>query len=373
MATIYDLIEVTGIRENTTYSVANGNLLGVVENVTSPELDDGEFDERDDIFIGGVRYRIDLIQEPESSGRFTDGNGVDYPFDPKSESNLDVVFLTVSNGADVRYFIVPNDKYGDINVRSIRTGQIEDVAGNDAAIISTLNNNVNVVCFLRGTLIETENGWWAPVQDLRPGDRVMTADHGLRQIMWIGAKSIAARILARTARLRPIHVSAGALGAQIPHSGLYLSPQHRVLVRSKTAARMFGTQEVLVAIKNLTPLAGIDATDDGRSVEYYHLLLENHEIVFANGAPCESLLLGKEALKSLDHDTRQEIICLFPQLVERRVQQEPCRPLAEGRKGRKLVDRLKKNGRCVVAPDVRCGPAIPPHHANAARGAERLH
>ncbi|MEX1234148.1 MAG: hypothetical protein WEB56_04085, partial [Roseovarius sp.] len=70
MATIYDLIEVTGIRENTTYSVANGNLLGVVDNVTSPELGDGEFDERDDIFIGGVRYRIDLIQEPESSGRF---------------------------------------------------------------------------------------------------------------------------------------------------------------------------------------------------------------------------------------------------------------------------------------------------------------
>ena len=61
MATIYDLFEVTSISANTTYSEAAGNLLGVVDSVSSSDLNDGEFDEGDDILIGGVFYNIDQI------------------------------------------------------------------------------------------------------------------------------------------------------------------------------------------------------------------------------------------------------------------------------------------------------------------------
>ena len=53
-----DLSEVIDIRENTTYSQAAGSLLGVVDNVSSAALDDGEFDEGDNILIDGVSYNI---------------------------------------------------------------------------------------------------------------------------------------------------------------------------------------------------------------------------------------------------------------------------------------------------------------------------
>lgn len=158
MATIYDLIEVTNISPDTTYSLANGNLLGVVDGMTSPQLDDGEFDIGDIVTIGGVNYTIDRIQEPLNSGRFTEGDGTDNSFNPGSETNLDAVFLTISNGTETRYFIIPNDRYGDMNVEQIRTGSLEDVGGKDSAIISTTDNNVNVVCFVDGTMIETERG-----------------------------------------------------------------------------------------------------------------------------------------------------------------------------------------------------------------------
>ena len=103
MATVYDLFEVTGISENTTYSLALGNLLGVVNSASATDLDDGEFDIGDDFVIDGTTYTIDRIQEPSNSGRFTEGDGTLNSFNPQGESNLDAVFLTVSNGGDTRY------------------------------------------------------------------------------------------------------------------------------------------------------------------------------------------------------------------------------------------------------------------------------
>jgi hypothetical protein len=94
MATLHDFIEVTSISANTTYSVANGNLLGVVDTVSGTSLDDGEFDIGDWIQIEGVTYRIDATRKPSSTGTFTLGDGTTRTFTQGSESHLDVVFLT---------------------------------------------------------------------------------------------------------------------------------------------------------------------------------------------------------------------------------------------------------------------------------------
>ena len=124
MATIHDLIEVTSISANTTYSTADGTILGVVDGASGTDLDDGEFDTGDLITIGGTTYTIDLIQEPSSSGSFLRGDGSTSAFGPQHESTLDVVFLTVSSGGTTRYFILPNDSYGDLNVQSVTTGGV---------------------------------------------------------------------------------------------------------------------------------------------------------------------------------------------------------------------------------------------------------
>lgn len=220
MATIHDLIEVTSISEHTTYSIDNGNLLGVVDNMVSPDLDDGEFDRGDTVFIGGVAYRIDVIQKPDSSGRFTLDDGTERSFDPASESNLDVVFLTVSNGSDVRYFIIPNDSYGDMALTSIRTGELRNAAGNDAAIISTVDNNIEIMCFAAGTLITVAGHRQVPVEALIEGDLGLTvgltADRGLRPVLWIGRRALSRAMLHRHPHLRAIRIAPDALGPSLP-------------------------------------------------------------------------------------------------------------------------------------------------------------
>ncbi len=347
MATIHDLLELTSVSPNATYSNANGGLVGVVDNVTSSELDDGEFDEGDIIFIGGVGYSIDHIQEPSSNGSLLLGDGSTRTFGPGAESNLQVIFLTVSNGGDVRHFIIPNDSFGDLNIQGVSTGNLTDVGGNDAAVISTTNNQIEVVCFASGTLIETGGGRQVEVERLRVGDCVMTADHGLKQIRWIGRQLIAADVLAVENRLRPIRIRKDALGDGTPTRDLRVSPQHRILVRSRIAERMFGQPEVLIAAKHLTALPGIDVMDDGADVEYHHILLDAHEVVMANGAASESFFLGPQAMKTVSEQDRGIIRSLW----STKASLDPCRPLVTGKQARTLVTRHAKNRKpVVVAP-----------------------
>lgn len=344
MATIYDLIEVTNISPDTTYSALQGNYLGVVDAMVGTSLDDGEFDQGDVVTIGGVDYTIDLIQKPSSSGRFTLTDGTNLSFNPQSETNLDAVFLTLSDGVNTRYFIVPNDRYGDMAISEIRKGSLIDVAGNDAAIISTTDNSVSVICFVNGTQIECTDGSRVPVEKLRIGDVVTTLDRGPQPITWIGSRSIGSAQLLGQPHLRPVKIAKDALGESTPQKDLYLSQQHRVLVRSRIAERMFGTNEVLVAAKKLVGLEGITVSAAFTPLSYHHIMFEHHEVIVANGALCESLYPGPEALKTLRsiarspelpiaHDT--ETTSRFP----------VARPLATGPKARQLTWRHRKNRR----------------------------
>jgi len=351
MTTIYDLIEVTDISANTTYSIDNGNLLGVVDGMSGSSLDDGEFDWNDDVVIDGATYNIDEIQKSTTAGTFTEGDGTTHTFFSSGELNPDAVFLVVSEISDpsnVRYFIIPNDKYGDMNVETIETGGVGNVLFGDIKIISTEDNVVNAVCFARGTLIEGANNRQVPVEDLQQGDWVMTADHGMNQIKWIGVSKIGAQTLAQHPKLRPIRIKKGALGCSTPAQDLYVSPQHRILVRSKIAQRMFDEPEVLVAAKHLIELEGIDIVGDTKDVEYYHILLDVHEILIANGAACESLYLGAQALKSVDRESKRRISQVFPEISESGDDFLSSRPLVPGRHGRKLVARHKKNNQWLI-------------------------
>lgn len=343
MSTIFDLFEVTSIAANTTYSTANGNLLGFVDGLSGTSLSDGEFDVGDMVQIGGVSYRIDFIREPDSNGSFLLGDGTTRTFSPGSEANLSAVFLTMSRQGEIRHFVIPNDSYGNLNVQSITIGAITDVGGSDAAIISTFNNDINIVCFTGGTLIEGEGGALVPVAALTKGDLVMTADHGPRPIRWIGQRRITACDLARQPELRPVRIEAGALGIHVPRRTISLSPQHRVLVRSRIAARMFAEREVLVAATHLVGATGVSRDDTAQEVVYFHILLDRHEILFANGLACESLFIGEQALRAMPPEAKAEIMAIFPDLCRDGADMRPSRLLVQGRQGRRLADRHGRN------------------------------
>ena len=163
-------------------------------------------------------------------------------------------------------------------------------------------NLTTTPCFVAGTLIETVKGP-VPVEALEVGMKVRTRDHGGQIIRWIGRSS---RIAAGADA--PVRIAAGALG---DHAEIEVSPAHRVLLNSSTAAMLFGQAEVLVPAHQLVNDSTIRRRADGRAVVYYHLLFDRHEIIRGNGLESESYHPGAESLEGLDAETRAEFFALM--------------------------------------------------------------
>lgn len=195
-----------------------------------------------------------------------------------------------------------------------------------------------VICFLRGTRIRTVAAE-VPIQSLRAGDLVETGDHGPQPVRWTGSRRLGRPLLDSAPHLRPVRIRSGALGPGHPDTDLVVSPQHRVLVRSKIALRMFGTDEVLVAARQLLDLDGIGVADDLAEVEYHHLLFDRHEIIFANGAACESLFTGPMAFRSVGARALEEIFMIFPDLRHGLEPPSIARQQVTGRRARRMVER----------------------------------
>lgn len=205
-------------------------------------------------------------------------------------------------------------------------------------------------CFTADTLIETDRGLLRAL-DLRAGDLVLTLDHGYQPVRWSCSRSLDGLQLALSPHLRPIRIRAGALGNESPARDLIVSPQHRVLVRSKIAQRMFGADEVLVAAKQLLAHDGVEIADDLTGVVYVHFLCERHELIYSEDALTESLYPGQEALKSIGPAALDELYELFPQLqgLSEGLEFEPARPLLKGREARSMTERHVKNAKPLVS------------------------
>jgi hypothetical protein len=162
-----------------------------------------------------------------------------------------------------------------------------------------------VVCFAASTMIDTAEGEVA-IENLQVGDLVRTADHDYQPIRWIGSSKVAA-----TGSVAPILIKAGALGNT---RDLKVSPQHRMLLGGWQAEMLFGDDEVLVAAKHLVNDSTILRVEGGE-VEYFHMLFNTHEIVFAEGAPSESFHPGEIGWGALAEEARAEILALFPELA----------------------------------------------------------
>ncbi|TKW64883.1 MAG: Hint domain-containing protein, partial [Paracoccus denitrificans] len=174
-------------------------------------------------------------------------------------------------------------------------------------------------------------------------------DGGPQAIRWIGTRHLDAATLADNPKLRPVRIRAGALGEGLPQADLIVSPQHRMLVRSRIALKMFGAMEVLVAARQLCQIEGIDVADDLDSVTYVHFLFDAHQIVWANGAESESLFSGVEALRSVGPAAVAEIFAIFPELRDRTELPPSARELVSGRLGRNLVVRHCQNRKPLIA------------------------
>lgn len=224
-------------------------------------------------------------------------------------------------------------------------GQTITVSAEITSIVGTSGTGTDsaaIVCFVKGTLITTADGQ-TPVEDLKVGDLVQTLDRGLQTLRWIGRRNIDANELAENKNMRPIRIHKNVISAEEGAGDLVVSPQHRIMIASKVAQRMFGDKEVLVAAKQLLAIDGVDVAEDFEDVTYFHILFDQHEIIYANEIPAESLYLGQEAQKSLSDEGREEIYTLFPEVASRTFMAASCRPIIQNKLARQLALRHAKN------------------------------
>jgi hypothetical protein len=157
----------------------------------------------------------------------------------------------------------------------------------------------SVICFTPETWIATPQGP-TRIADLAEDDRVLTKDDGPQPIRWIGHRRMSGARLFTMPELRPVRIKAGAIGLDVPDEDLVVSPQHRMLVKGPMAKALFNTSEVLVAAKDLINDRSIMVDRRLPEVTYVHLLLDRHQIVFANGLETESFHPGATCLSAID-------------------------------------------------------------------------
>ena len=178
-------------------------------------------------------------------------------------------------------------------------------------------------CFAAGTLIEAEGGP-RPVETLRAGDLVLTADHGLQPVRWAGQRAVTGRD-----QMAPILIRAGALGN---YRDMRVSPQHRMLVADWRAEMYFARTQVLVAAKHLVNGTTIRPAPCDR-ITYVHLAFDRHEVIFAEGCPTESLHLAAESLAALGPAALAELRAIFPELAQDAPRPQTARTCLRGWEG----------------------------------------
>lgn len=151
--------------------------------------------------------------------------------------------------------------------------------GTNSVLVFDYNSNVDtVVCFLEGTRIMTARGE-VPVEQLRAGELLVAPGGGtpLRALHWVGHTRVDIAHHRAPAKVAPVLVSAGALGAGIPHRDLRVSPDHAFLLQGR-----------LVPARLLVNGTSIVQELWHRAVTYWHVEYEVHGLVVAEGAVAES-------------------------------------------------------------------------------------
>lgn len=174
----------------------------------------------------------------------------------------------------------------------------------DGSIVTFSEIETVIICFTAGTKIATPQGA-RKIEDLRPGDMVVTRDNGLQPVRWSGCRTVPA-----LGALAPIRFSAGVLGNDVD---LFVSPQHRMLIQGAQASLMFGESEVLASAKHLVNGTTVRHAPGG-DVTYVHVLFDQHEVIYAEGAASESFFPGDTGLDSVEDAAREELFTLFPEL-----------------------------------------------------------
>ncbi|MGC8531319.1 MAG: Hint domain-containing protein [Acidiphilium sp.] len=186
--------------------------------------------------------------------------------------------LNIDNGASVAASL------------TLATGSFTSAAFNVTTDASG-GEAINVTCFCPGTNIATPDGPVA-VEQLAIGDPIITRSGATRPIKWIGRRTYAARFATGNLRLAPVCVRAGALSDARPQRDLWISPQHALFIN--------GALIPVALLINGSTILQPEITGD---ITYYHIELDNHDVLLAEGAPAETYVNDDNRLMFHNADT----------------------------------------------------------------------
>ena len=159
------------------------------------------------------------------------------------------------------------------------------------------NSSSNPICFALGTQIKTAQGP-ALVESLKHDATVIDFNGKNANVKWIGYQRRTPEF-AQFDDYLPVKICAGALEENVPVRDLYLSPDHAVLVDGHLIHA-----QALVNGRTI-----IKMTEWEGDIEYYHIETENHEIIFAEGVPCETFI---DNVSREQFDNYAEYQALYP-------------------------------------------------------------
>jgi Hint domain len=207
-------------------------------------------------------------------GDFVDLQAVDNTFyGVFSASNAD-------NGVDAQFLADTSFQRSYTGVPGMASFQLMDGSGNSvtASIDPYFFVVSDVPCFVRGTRVATETGEVA-VEDLAIGERVIAQSGSARPIKWLGRRAYDGRFVAQNRNVLPICIAAGALAGGVPARDLLVSPEH--------ALWLDGVLVPARLLVNGVTVAGVPSVD---RLEYFHIELDTHDVIFAEGVAAESFV-----------------------------------------------------------------------------------
>jgi hypothetical protein len=186
-------------------------------------------------------------------------------------------------------------------------------------------------CFLKGAKIRTAEGERA-VEDLAIGDLLPTEFGGRRPIQWVGRyhykKSDPSKPWVEDAQ--PVRIARSALADNVPQADLFVTQSHALLID--------GVLVTAGSLINGTTIT-LYAADEFDALEFFHIKLETHDIVYAEGAGCETLLTVDEKANNFAEYLRK--------YGEAKTNNEPCLPILSFNGGR---SEAKSRMRSAISP-----------------------
>jgi hypothetical protein len=168
-----------------------------------------------------------------------------------------------------------------------------------------------------------------PVEALKPGAQIVVRDGGYDTLRWVGRTQVQATG-AELKQNAPIRIPKGTFGRGTPVRDLYVSPNHRIWMNDPSFEFYFAEREVLIPAKHLVGWKGISQVSYVPRPEYFHLLFDQHQIVISDGLQTESFHPSALTTGQFQHETRDELLRLFPAFIDLAETSETARHCLRG-------------------------------------------